>query len=342
MRTPKTSLLLPFLVACGHKVTVTYVSPAEVGLDPDIEKVLVINRSLAGTDGQVVLDLAEGVATGEGFDTDRDTSAVAVEALRDVLGETDRFELVSLRVDGKEVDTSLWQDPLDEKRIVRLCARADCDAIVALDALDTDTIAAVVLADAEEGEFEGTASTDLVATFRTYDADGDIVDEARMRLDGGASASGEELEALAAVTAAAPGVQLSLAAEAGAAYGRRIAPHDTEADRKLYRTGDERLRDAIDHVKANDWAGAAELWQDVVRRGSDKDEAKARHNLAVYAEVTGDLARAVSLARKADVELDRSRTHGYLVELEARRAEARVLREQLPGVDPTRTGVVRS
>ena len=340
MRTPMMSLL-PLLAACGHKVTVTWVSPAEIGLDSDIEKVLVINRSVAGTDGQVVLDLAEGLATGEGFDTDHDTSELALDALRDILAETDRFEVVSFRVNGETVDTSLWDGALDERQIVKLCARADCDAIVALDALDTDTRAQVALTDPVEKTFEGTATTDLVATFRTYDADGDIVDEARMRVDGSATAEGDRADAMAAVRSAG-GVQLDLAAEVGAAYGRRIAPHDTEAMRSLYRTGDERLRDAIDHVKANDWAGAADLWTDIVKKGSDRDEAKARHNLAVYAEVTGDLARAVSLARKADVELDRARTHTYLLDLEARRIEARVLEQQLPTVDPSRTGIVRS
>jgi hypothetical protein len=149
--------VLTLLAACGHKVNVSYVSPAEVDLDLDVEKVLVINRSVAGTEGQVVLDLAEGLATGEGFDTDRDTSEAALAALREVLEQTDRFEVVSFRVDGERVDTSLWDGVLDERKIARLCASADCDAIVALDSLDTDT--RLVLTDPVDGVFEGTAAT---------------------------------------------------------------------------------------------------------------------------------------------------------------------------------------
>lgn len=330
MRTVAQLVALSFLVGCAHKVGLTYIEAAAVDIDTDLEKVLVINRSLPGSAGERVLGAAEGLATGEGFALDVDASALALDALLDVLDDTDRYEVISFRADGREVDTSLWDHPLDAQDARRLCKRAECDAIIALDALDTDTVATMAAQGRpRDRTFTGRTETDLVASFRVYDADGRIVDEVRLSADAAAESSASNRVDAAAALGAGPSLQAQVAAEVGAAYGRRIAPHEVSVERRLYRTGAPELGEAWRHAKDGRWAAATRIWRGLVETGSAKDAAKAGYNLAVAAEARGDLDAAARLSARAHEELDRGRIGRYVDALAHRRADHERLAAQL-------------
>lgn len=113
------------------------------------------------------------------------------------------------------------------------------------------------------------------------------------------------------------------------AYAARIAPHPVRADRFLYRKGGDGIVDGCARADAGDWDGAVAAWLDVVRTGSERQVAFARHDLAVAAERAGRLDRALQLSRNAADAIRRDLTDDYVAALEARWVDARALASQL-------------
>jgi hypothetical protein len=316
------ALLMALTTGCGHKVSLSYLAPAQIDLGQDVERVLVLDRSDPSQMqiGRQVLDTLEGLSSGEGFELDSETRELALQGLREVLEQSDRFEVVSLGADGKA------------RELRKLCDKADCDAVVALDKLDSDGFVVMEAEAQREGppEYEATRSSAVDATFRVYGADGQVLDEAVLSVGADATVESDRpSEALAAATASGD-LRADLAHQVGASYGRRIAPHERYAVRTLYRTGSPELKQAIDQVKSDDWQAASDIWRELAKSSDNAQVvAKARHNLAVAAELEGRLDRALQLARNADDVLSRSRTTQYTLALEHRWLDQKRLNKQM-------------
>jgi hypothetical protein len=326
--------LLAMTTACGHKVNVGYTAPAAVDLPADAERVLVVNRALPGNAGEVVLDLAEGLATGEGLHTDRDTSALAVDALMGVLAATDRYELITVTVSPDRADASLFDQALDAQVAKRLCRQHDCDVIVSLDALDTDTFGTVTREGrGRDAEWTGRVDTSMQATFRVYDGQtGAVLHSQRLHDADAFEVTGDRREALAG-TAVGIDRQADLSYAAGLAYGQTIAPHEVFASRSYYKTGHPTLREAKQAVKEGRWGHAKRLWRELAAGDDDKLAAKAHHNLALAAEVEGRLERAHTLAAEAVALWDKGRNERYAATLAQRLDDQARLDAQMAAVD---------
>lgn len=328
------SSALLLLVGCGHRVSVGYLESADINLGSDVHDILVIDRVGAGNAGETLLDAAEAVFSGEGLDADRDTEEIALEGLMAVLQQTGRYE-VDVLLDGRQSDPVLFGGTLDPAKVQKLCRKHECDAIVSLEALDTDTSEQVeVTRDSTGRSAEATSTTQLTATFRTYDAEGMLLDSHYVR--SAVEDSSEDDTPRDAVAGLGDPIQAQrdLAWEAGWMYGQRIAPHEVLAERPLYATGSPELKEASRRVKDGDWAGAVEIWKSIRAQGSPKEAGKARYNLAVSREVHGDLEKALQFATKAATELDNGRTRRYVAELTARKADLERLGEQMAAARP--------
>ena len=91
------------------------------------------------------------------------------------------------------------------------------------------------------------------------------------------------------------------------------------------------LKEGRIYVKAGDWDGAAEIYKSIVDdpASSMKERGKARHNLAIAAEMNGQLRKAHKLAQKAAVENNTGRSRSYARALERRVADQARLEAQL-------------
>lgn len=319
------------LGGCAHRAEVSYTEAAQVNLGRDVKNVLVVERVGAGTTGEAVIDAIEGVLSNEGFEGDADTTASAMQGLVDVLGETGRFEITDLRAD-RGVDPTLFGRELTPAKIAQLCAKSGCDAILSIDALDSDTSATVTVSK-EPGEtrsFDGVADTSLSATFRVYEADGSVRDQSLVRTGTSVTATDvstrAEAEAAIAVT---PEVQNQLAYDAGAEFGRRIAPHAVMDSRRLYVTGSPELKQAWKQTRAGDWNAATEIWTALLADPDPRLAAKARYNLAVAKEQNDRLVQAQTLAREAASALDNQRTRNYVAALDVRIENRARVKEQM-------------
>ncbi len=322
--------------ACHHKVEVSFIESAEIGLPGDVQTVLVVNRSQPKNAGETILNVGEGLATGEGFDADYGTSVLALDALVAVLGETDRFDVLQLNIDGKRVDTSIFDKPLDARTAIKLCKRHDCDAVIALDSLDTDTVNRLI-AEKERGEpteFTGQTKSDIGATFRVYDGDtGATLDSAKLRSTEMAEATSERRYEAMATFDTGQQLQADLAWAVGETYGERIAPHQIIAQRPWYATGSAELRDAARLAKAGNWKRASGIWTRLLDNNDARVVAKAQHNLAVFYELKGSLKRAQNLASRASRTLKRPKTRNYALDLSERISDQIELERQMAGTN---------
>jgi hypothetical protein len=328
------SITTVLAAACHHPVSVSFVEPADIGLPADVETVLVVNRSLPRNAGESILNAGESLATNEGFDADYGTSLVALDALASVLGETDRFEVLQLNIDGKRVDTSLFDKPLDARTAIKLCKRHDCDAVIALDALDTDTINRVIgeKVAGEPPSFTGTADASIGATFRVYDGDtGAVLDTSKVHRHTSAETTSERRDEAMAVFGRNGQLQNHLARTVGNTYGERISPHIVSVQRGWYAVGSPELRKAALFAKADNWDRAARIWTKILDSEDAHDIAKARHNLAVHNELQGNLKKARNLASRAERTLSRPKTQGYSLAISERIADAEELERQMAG-----------
>jgi hypothetical protein len=320
------------LVGCSHRVDVSYTQAAQINLGADVQKVLVVERVGAGNAGESVIDFAEGVLTGEGLEGDADTTSAAIQGVVDTLRTTGRFRVTDIRVAGRGVDENLFGGTMAPKQVMKICEKSGCDAIIAIDALDTDTAASITMQrDPNFGpEFDGRADTTLTATFRVYESDGSLRDESRVRTATTTTVTDADTRAeAAAAVAVTPQVQTDLAYQAGAEYGARISPHAVVDSRRLYASGDPGLKAGWKLAKAHDWKGATTAWREVAKSGDAKAAAKARYNLAVVKERRGNLEGAREFAKEAASSLSRPRTRDYVVTLNQRIANRERVERQM-------------
>lgn len=318
---------------CMHHARVGYLEAAQIDLPSDVRTVLVIDRSVPGSFGEHLMAGSEGALTGETWHLDAESAALALESLEGVLRDGQRFEVVDFRVDGREIDTSVWDREMTARQVRKLCRESRCDAVIALEAFDSDTLARLERnASATGVTYEAVQQTDLVATFRVYDGDtGAILDEQRARTSSHTSSGTEHTATQALSELPADGAALTGAASMGADYGARISPHQVIADRTFFGAGSKEMRQARKALNRGNLEQAEALWS-AIADGSDPTlAAKATHNLAVAHELRGDVDGALRLARKAARMGDRNRTHTLVGQLRARQAnDARVAQQLAP------------
>ncbi len=221
---------------------------------------------------------------------------------------------------------------LPAEAVVGLCAAADVDALVVLEALSSDTDLVIEQTQAADEEHEALVSAQRTGrvhtTWRLLDGQGqsldlmrDVVSADRWISEGSKGNSG------------VPDVQTSLtdlARSAGTAYGRRLVPSHTSVVRDYYVGGEPRMRLAARHLRRAEWEVAMELWDDVARSDlSATTRAHALYDLGLGWEVLGRPLMAVKATQRALALHDTPRIRRYLEVLREQRTELRPLRHPL-------------
>jgi len=324
---------------CAPSVSLRVLKPASINIPAEIQTVAVIDRSRASNAGQTVLGVLEGGLSGEGIAADNEGRLEAMNAAVAVLSESPRFEVLTPTVTPKEVDSNLFDKPWDYSSVARLCKQYGCDGVIALEAFDSDsrTDNGVIATDdskynAESSTHWASRNTRVVTSWRFYDAHADRTLD-QLRAHDEANTWQEEALTVKDAMARLPSQQDTIrrmGSASGSSYARRIAPAYIMVRRTYYGGGSDEMKSARNHVRATDWEGATPIWRDLAQSTTDaKLRGKARFNLAVAAEVRGELARAQDLAKKAAVDLHNGKARRYASALEYRLIEQRRLEEQL-------------
>jgi len=334
-------ILLALLAGCVHDVNLSVLQPADVTLPADIDAIAVLNRSRPKNFGQGVLDTIEGALTGEAIGMDREGSRAAVFGVVDVLRDSPRYDAIIPLVDQSRFPSDIFDRPLTRPQVREICRQNGCDALIALDAFDSDTVVSFDTHTETETDSQGREinmlvydayrETNVVSSWRLYHGkSGKVLDEVRDYRAGRSWSASGRTQRLAESALANPwDTARIVGTDSGRVYGARIAPTYVLISRTYYGSGDPRLKEARRYVRADDWVGAQRIWEGMVDDSDRKIRGKALYNLALAHEVNGQLFQARKLAKKAAVALSNGRSRGYVAKLDWRIQDQRRLDQQM-------------
>lgn len=337
---------VPFLLlaalagACTPGVTVPVLQPSLVSVPPDVQTIGVIDRSKPKNVGQAVLGALEGAATGEAIQADRQGAKEALAAATSTLDASPRFKVVTPNVDRREAESTIWDKPMDFERVRAICKQAHCDALLALEAFDSDSNLNIggQAIDPHKAYSDVTVTryTKVMASWRLYDAHHQaILDQLRgFSRDRSWDEHGDTLAAAKRQLPSQTDTVRKVGGIMGAAYAARIAPTYIYVTRYYYGSGSPGLKEGRNHVRAHDWKGAMTIWRRLLRSPDGKIAGRAQFNLALGYEVNGDLRQALAHAKKAAVTLHNSQTRSYVFTLEKRLGDQERLQQQMAAPPP--------
>jgi hypothetical protein len=116
---------------------------------------------------------------------------------------------------------------------------------------------------------------------------------------------------------------------AGEMFAVRISPNWVWVTRFYYTKENEEFKTAKQYVKLNDWKGAAKIWQKYTTSLDPKIAGRACHNMALAAEMEGELQVALEWANKAYKLNNKYSDYSYINLLTTRIMQQDKLKEQM-------------
>lgn len=337
-------LLISLISGCMSSTNIQVLRPADITLEDNIINVGVINRTYPTKKNQA-WNIVEGVLTGEGIGTDRRGSEAAVDGMIDIMSQSPRFKLMRLDIDMlKGSGTGQFPEPLSRAKINEVCQRNNLDALIALEAFDSDsrvvftpiTIRTRVAKDVFQDlpGFRADSRMNVTAGWRIYNNKSEVIsDEHRYNDFLAFSAQGlTQPEAIAGLPSKFDCL-VKTGFHAGQMYGRRITPLWVTESRRYYRKGNEELERAGRMARAGNWESAAEIWKKEALNKEVKMAGRASYNMAVFCETRGNFDIALEWCQKAYGEFGNKKARAYSDLIRRRMQDRNILRQQMAPVD---------
>lgn len=348
----KKTLLLLLAVLTGacslsEPVLINTIRPADITVASEIQTILLLDRTVVRRDDW--LSIGESILTGELPFEDRVAAQQALNALKQQLQTSPRFEVViaSERMVGNSL-SGAFPDPIPWSEQKALLRKYQADALLSIEIMDSDFLTTegvrMVKETVGEGkrkrtverkEFYAEGVGQLKMGFRFYDTprrniiDQQLISERRTWRKSARS----KAEALAQLIGKSEATR-RLAEEAGADYAYKVAPMPVQLRRQFYTKAKESqaLEQGARLAEVNDWSQAIEVWQAGIKEASrEKDRGRMALNIAVGYEVLGQFDLARDWAQKAYALYGEKRARSYVSLLEQRiQSEARVEEQMNP------------
>lgn len=331
------------LTSCMRNASLTVLQPAEMKLPEHISVVAVIDRSKPSNGW---LNVLEGVLTGEAIGQDRRSREEAVAGLTNSLTKTPRFRVknTGIELTGAKAGVNL-PAPLDWREIEKICGDYGADAVVAIESFDSNNSTSTRKNESKTKDKEGKEVTTISwdsrqrtavrMGWRMYDPRTKIIlDEFTtddyLERTGSGKTERAALDNLPSQVLATRDV----AYIAGQHYGMRIAPVYVNVSRSYYYKAKgfkPGMKEASRHAQAGSWDKAATIWQAVVNQSGDNRKAagRAQYNMAVAAEMQGDLEKALDLAQTAWTKYGNKQARSYIQTIKNRQNDARKVEYQM-------------
>lgn len=292
-------------------ITMEVLVPAQINLPPAVKKVAVANRSLPSK-GDGFSNFLEAFITGESIHADRDASNNCVRALVDKLNNAPRFGATLVTYPQlRGTGTREWPAPLNWMIVDSVCSMYNSDALVVLETFDSDIFfnvgknqikKSVNGKDTLINEFFSDLKINVNAGWRIYDkVDKKIIDQNSFVDEKAWQGKGvnpaEALKKLPNKRDAINGAGLF----AGDQFGFRISPTWVNVYRSYFTKGkkEKGFKEAKKYVTFKNWEKAVAIWTNLTKSSDPKIAGRAWYNLALAAEVDGDLDKAYTYAKKA-------------------------------------------
>jgi hypothetical protein len=287
------------------------------------------------------LNVLEGVFTGELLFVDRQGVQRALEGLQSRLVSGPKFNIIIANDELYGSGTGMFPQPLSEDVIHNLCDRYHADAVIALEAFDSNigivteprqTKRTVNGAEVIENYFEAFEHVKITMGWRLYEnKTGSIIDQHQLFTARSFSNRGATPD-LARRGLLFPAEAIKQTGfEGGDLYGTRIAPSWITYQRSIYTRakGLGSMKRASKMAQRADWKEAAQIWEKLSTHPEPKVAKRATYNRAVAAEFMGNYDEALIWARKAADNYGFNAADAYIYTLKSRLAELDRLDQQM-------------
>ena len=303
------TLLTVFLISCKQRVYLTISEPAAVFLEKEYESAGVVNRSYSSGAGKIV-DVIENAMSLEG-NLDHEGSKAATTGMYDQLTVNERFNhivlLDSMTVQNGGMD--VFPAPLSWVEVDKICMDNGVQLLFVLEVFDTDTkidystrtvTKKTPLGDVPLLEHTVRMVTKIKTGWRIYDPKNKLIrDEYYLRDQIVSKGSGiNPVKAASTLMKRGQAVR-QVSTQVGRFYAGRVEDQRFRVWREYYNKGSRNLKMAKRRSEVGDWDGAAELWEKDTHSSKRKVAGRACYNMAIYAEINGDVYGALDWAQKA-------------------------------------------
>ncbi len=317
--------------------------PADITVSQDIQTVGIINRSLPAKD-RWLGNLLEGFISGESIFADREGSMHCIRNAANTLNINPRFKATLMEgEDFRGTGTKQFPVPLEWSEVDGLCKKYGVDALISLETFDSDVLLITGSkektrrengVDVKYTEFFAELRIRVNSGWRFYDnvnkklIDQQVFTDEKMWTGVGLSPA-EALRKLPHKRAAINDAAMF----SGQMLAFRISPKWLTASRTIFKKakGNDAFPQARNQARVKNWEEVAKLMEPLTNDPDHKIAARACHNMAVAAEMNGDLQLAYDWAKKAYVLHKKSIYRSYVNQLYVRIKDQEILKEQLEG-----------
>jgi len=331
-----------FLLLSGCKTTVSYTGlrPADVTLPSNVKSVLLLNR-YKPTKQNKWLNIVEGIFTGEILFADKRGVDQTLAGLQSRLQSGPKFTVSIANEIFEGTGTGMFPPPLQLADIDRLCKTYNVDAVIALEAFDSDikiTTEPRQRKRTENGKeiienyFLASENVRINVGWRIYNgAGGAVIDQHQMYSTEIFTREGQTAEIARRGLLFPADAIMRTGLNAGDSYGVRIAPSWVRYTREIYGRAapNKNMKIAKRMAVRGDWQQAAEIWQKFSNHPRQKVAKRAMYNRAVAAEMLGKYDEALEWARKAADTYGLRNANRYIFMLNARLSELQRLDHQM-------------
>lgn len=330
---------LLLISACQTTVSYSGLRPADISLPSEIKSVVLLNRYKADRRNSW-LNIVEGIFTGEIIFADKRGVEYALASLQQRLTSGPKYRVVIANEQLFGSGTGMLPPPLLQSEVATLCQRHQADAVIAIEAFDSDIAVrtepkqrkrTVDGKEVIEKYVEAFEAVRITVGWRIYQASGSVVDQHQMTTSRTFSAQGDNVAQAQARLLFPLDAIMQTGTMAGDAYGVRIAPSWVRYNRQIYSkaSGLPSMKKARRMAQRGDWQDAAQIWERLSKSTNDRVAKRSLYNLAVAAEMEGDFEKALENARKAANRYGLRQADTYIRILNARLAELQRLDQQM-------------
>jgi hypothetical protein len=278
--------------------------PSEIDVPKEIQYLATANRYKPDKPNRF-LNVVEGLFSGEGIGEDKRGAEACLQGLSNVLMESPRYKYAQLNVELLGTGTANFPDPLSPTEVKRLCEIGKADALVTIEAFDSDSKLDTRTGTRKETVnnvtrdvtiFTVNAGINVNVGWRMYrKSDGMIVDEFRMFETINFSRDGKSREDAISRLPNRDAMISEIGNIVGKKYASRISPIWLWVSRDYFGKVKNypEMGEAVKLVRVENWEGAARIWNQLSAGNDPKITKKAMYNMALACEVLGDLKRAV-------------------------------------------------
>lgn len=334
-------LLSLFSSGCAtSSMRLQVMKPADITVDRQIRSLTILNRTKPQNDFANGL---EGFISGESPQQDRRAVEEVLTGLQNSMAQSDRFSLVR----AAEYMTGsgsghVFPDPLSWQDAEKLCSMYATDAVLAIETFDSDFMVENSTRQVDvkgkdgvtrkETRYICTARTRVTLGFRLYyPARRTVYDQQQYSFTRSWSREGlTPAEALKALIAKMDAI-MQTSYYAGESYARKISPYFITVGRAYYKKykHNPSMQAGTRALRLNRWDDAAFQWQKAYDTGDQKLKGRAAYNLALAAELNGQLSLAKEWTDKAFMQHGLKKALHYSNVLQNRIYDAEKLNQQL-------------